>query len=304
MPPHRPRSHVVVGIALALVLASCAHTGGSPPARVVATTTILGDVAAEVVGTCGVTVETLVPPGQDPHGYRPSARATSTVLAADLVLANGLGLEEGLTDLLESATAAGVSVLRLGPLLDPMRLPGTDRPDPHVWFDPVRMAHGVDLLVAALVDALPDAATCLSGRGQEYRAEILATDERIRARLAGVPPARRLLVTNHEALGYFADRYGFTVVGAVVPGGSPLAEPSPSDVAALVAALDRTGLDVVFVENTEPTRLAEAVAAETGHPVRIVELFTGSLGPPGSGAETYVGLLETDADRIATALGG
>jgi len=298
---------------LALVAAACGTPASTAP--VVATTTILGDIATHVAAPCGLDVATLMPVGQDPHGFRPSAAQAATVRNARLVLANGLGLEQGLADLLTAAESDGVDVLRLGDHLDPVRLdahPSIATPppeasgmlDPHVWLDPVRMADGVDVLTSALAAAFPDQAACLQEAGATYRKQILATHEEIRTLLAAVPPPRRSLVTNHESLGYFADRYGFVILGVVIPGGSTLAEPSPADLRDLVAAMEKAGVDVVFAETTEPARLAEAVAAEVGHPVEVVELYTGSLGPAGSGADTYLGLLETDAHRIAGALGG
>lgn len=128
-------------------------------------------------------------------------------------------------------------------------------------------------------------------------------DRRIADILAAVPPQRRLLVTAHDSLGYFADRYGFRIVGTLVPGGSTLAEPNPADIAELVRQMDATGVEVIVIEAGGPSDLARAVAAESPRPIRLVELFIGSLGPPGSGADTYIRMMETNARRIADALG-
>jgi zinc/manganese transport system substrate-binding protein len=111
------------------------------------------------------------------------------------------------------------------------------------------------------------------------------------------------MVTNHEAFGYFAARYGFEVIGVVIPGGSTLAEPSSAELAALVEIMESESVRVIFAETSQPTALAEAVAAELGGDVDVVELFTESLGPPGSGAETLSKMLLTNAERISAALG-
>jgi zinc/manganese transport system substrate-binding protein len=118
-----------------------------------------------------------------------------------------------------------------------------------------------------------------------------------------VPAERRVLVTNHDALGYFADRYGFEVLGTVIPGGATLADPSSADLAELVATIQREEVPAIFAETIEPSVLAETVAAEVGDQVRVVELFTGSLGEEGSGAETLIDALIINARRIAEALG-
>ncbi len=121
--------------------------------------------------------------------------------------------------------------------------------------------------------------------------------------LAGVPPERRLLVTNHEAMGYFAERYGFEILGVVIPGGSTLAEPGAAEVAELAAIIREAEVPAIFAETSYSTALADALASEAGTEVEVVELYTESLGEPGSGAETYTGMVTTNAERIAAALG-
>jgi zinc/manganese transport system substrate-binding protein len=275
--------------ALLFVVAACGD-GADPTDRVqvVATTTILGDVARNVVGADG-TVEVLLPLAADPHDYRPSSRQVAAVDRADLVVAIGLGLEEGLTDVLGSD-----NVVELAERLDPLD------DDPHVWLDPVRMAEAGRLIAAEL--AAIDPSRDWMARAEAYAAELFAADEQIGAILDAVPVDRRKLVTNHDALEYFATRYGFEVVGVVTPGGATLAEPSSARLSDLVEILEREAVPAIFAETTESTTLADAVAAEAGRDVTVVELFTGSLGGPGSGAETLIEMLITDAERVAAAL--
>lgn len=287
-------------IATLLVLGSCGSTDSpSDGPRVVATTTMLGDIVESVVGEAA-TVETLLPIGTDPHDYRPSAQEVAALVSADLVVANGLELEEGLNDVLENAADDGVTVLRIGELVDP--IPFSSDPtelDPHVWLDPLRMADAARLIGDAL--ATLDSSADWAARAADYGAELEAADEEIIEILKAVQ--NRQLVTSHDSLSYFADRYDFEVLGVVIPGGSTLADPSSAELAALAEAITAADVAAIFAETTEPSALAEAVAAEVGTSVAVVELYTGSLGEPGSGADTLIGMLTTNARRIADALG-
>jgi len=307
MRKHRNTSLVSV-LACVLVLVSCAGSPGEGEAglRIVATTSIWGDVVSELAGE-DAAVEVLVPIGVDAHEYQPTPRHIASLQQADLVVANGLGLEAGLTDVLESARADGANIYEVGPELGPLPFAGHDpdeeedhHDDPHVWFDPLRMATAAGLIAERMAEI--DPSIDWAGRAEAYARSLVETDAAITEILATVPGPDRKLVTNHEALGYFADRYDFEIVGVVVPGGSSLGDPSSAEMAALVDEIRHEGVDAIFAETSQPTRLAEAVAAEVGGDVAIVELFTESLGEPGSGAETLVEMLLADAMLIANAL--
>lgn len=282
------------GIAvLVLMLAACS-TGSalSHEVRVVASTSILGDILVNLVDG-GVTVEVLIPPGIDPHDFQPSAAQLAGVEGADLVVVNGLGLEGRLIDTLQST---GAPIIELAPGLDPLPLPQGGL-DPHVWQDPVRMIEGIERLAGAL-ESVGVASNWKAYAEQIRHAHSLATD-----RLAAVPEDQRRLVTNHDAFGYFADRYGFEVVGVVIPGGDTLAQPSARETTELVEAISRQGVRAIFVEQIASVVVAEAVAAEFGDRVGMVALYSDSLGPPGSGADTYLGMIDTNARLVADALG-
>lgn len=306
---------------LAGVLAACgasssepedAATDGAPGPVVVATTTILGDMVGQIVGEEG-TVEVLMAPGQDPHGFAPSAQQAERLREADLVVANGLGLEEAARDVLEAAEADGVPVVHVAEAVDPLAPAESaaeheehadeehahEEGDPHVWFDPLRMAEGARVVGGALTDV---AEGDWAARAEEVAADLEDTHEQVAEILAGVPDACRRLVTNHDTLRYLAARYDFEVIGTVIPGTSTAAQPAARDFAALAEVLRETGAPAIFAETTQATRLAEALAEEVGRDIEIVELYTGSLGEPGSGADTYAGMLTTDAQRIADAL--
>ena len=326
------RSKVLAGLAgagaLALGLGACGggsgdggSTGGtSGGVSVVATTTVLGDVARQVVECGGGEVRTLMPVGADPHDFSPSSADITEMVRADLVIANGLGLEESLQSALASAADDGARVLELAPLLDPLPF-GEDgheaeetaadeaateddhgAEDPHVWLDASRMATGASLIGAELADVTGDDAyaTC----GEEVSAALMETDAEVRDILAAVPADERILVTDHDAFGYFADAYDFEVAGVVIPGGSTLAQPSSSELAALAQTVRDTGVRAIFANTANPTALVDALANEVGGDVEVIALYEGSLGPEGSGAETYQDMMRTNAQLIADGLTG
>lgn len=280
-------------LAVAMVACGGGDNQGQTGLRLVATTGILGDIVREVAGADS-SVEVLIPPGADPHDYQPSSEQVALLESADLIVVNGLGLEEGLHDVIRAVTSDGGNLLEVGELIDPIA------GDPHFWMDPLRVAEAARL-VAGRLSTIDDDIDW-SGRAESYAQELGALDTRIRATLEPVPRERRKLVTNHEALGYFAVRYGLEVVGVVIPGGSTMGEPSSAQLASLVETIEEEGVPVVFAETTQPRRLADVVADEVGRDVAVVELYTESLGDRSSGAETLIGMLETDARLIAEAL--
>ena len=285
----------------ALFLAACSGTDtSSDRPMVVVTTTILGDVAANVVGD-DADVEVLIPVGASPHEFVPSSQQVAMIYEADLVVANGLGLEEGLTDILEAAAADGINVIEITPHLDPLPLADGDELDPHVWMDPLRMQTAAAEIATAMF--LIDGDDAWQSRAEDYSAALQTAHEQIETMLGTVPATQRKLVTNHDSLGYLADRYGFEIVGTVIPGGSSLGAPSSAALAELVALIEREQVPAIFAETTEPRALAEAVAAEAGSGVVVIELLTGSLAPKGRPGDTLIGMLLIDAERIAGALG-
>ncbi len=288
---------------LALASAACgdgdAGDGGGTPS-VVVTTSVLGDVVENLVGDAA-RVEVVVPAGVDPHEFAPSARQAATLREADVVVANGGGLEAGLDDTLEGAAADGATVFEAMDHVDDPLTEG-DAVDPHFFTDPARMAAVAEALAATLAAEVPG----LDDPGAEQRAaayvdDLRALDAEVEATLAAVPPERRTLVTNHEVLGYFADRYGFAVVGAVIPATTTQAAASAGEIDALARTITETGVPAVFTDTSATGDLADALAEEVGD-VEVVALHTESLGEPGSGADTYAGMIRTNATRIAGAL--
>ena len=294
------RSFTSAVVAFTLFVAACGAE--SPPDRggrplIVATTSILGSVAESAFGS-HADIGVLIDGSRDPHSYQPTPSEAAALRHADVVLANGLGLEEALASVLDAAVADGAIVLYASEVVAP--LPG-GAPDPHFWFDPTRMETVVLRLAALLGEVEGAGAVDWRALADSYAVELRAIDEEIAGLVATLPVADRRLVTNHESLAYFADRYGFRIIGTVIPG-STIAEPSAADLAELVMTVDREAIPVIFGDTTSPARLAEIVAAEVGFEVAVVPLHTGGLGPAGSGAETYTGYLRTNATLIVQAL--
>jgi len=287
---------------------------------VVATTSIWADVTANVACDGLAAVETIIPLGGDPHSFEPSLRDRETMDNAELVVANGLFLEESLADTIDAVESNGVTVLRVGDELDP--LPAGDAShddddhegddhegdddhdhgefDPHVWWDPTRMAAAVPPIADALADAGVDRAA-LDACSDSYIDELNALDTEVTSIVAPLPADQRILVTNHDSLSYFADRYGFEVVGSVIPSSSSLAATSPAELDALAADIEATGVPAIFADTQSSTDDADALANRIGN-VEVVTLLTGTLDESGSAAGTYTGWLRQNVQTIVDAL--
>ncbi|MDA2978320.1 MAG: metal ABC transporter substrate-binding protein [Actinomycetota bacterium] len=306
---------MIIMFSAALVASACGGSG-SPSSNddgitIVASTTIWGDVAGSILGSDG-TVQVLVPVGVDPHDYQLSSSQVADISRADLVIVNGFGLEENMVDVFAAAQGDGAVVLSVASSIDPIALGGDSSSevcdptaevsgcDPHFWMDPDRASAAARAIAAAL-DRIDDSVGWLE-RADAYIETMNQAVVRMESALDMVPGERRKLVTNHDSLQYFAERFGFEVIATVIPGGSTLADPSSSDLADLVAIIRAEGISAIFADTTDSTALADAVAAELGEEVSVVQLFTGSVGQPGSGAETLIGMLEIDSALIAEAL--
>jgi len=274
---------------------------------IVVTTEVLGSIVRDLAADeADVTV--LMTAGADPHSWQPSARDSQALFEADVIVANGLDLEEGLIDLLGQAETEGVPVFRATDHVA-IRMPSSQdheeeaddedqvdqehaSGDPHFWLDPLAMRDVVLALGAAMAEAGIDVAD----RASRMAAELETLDDELATMLEVVPIERRQLVTGHEALGYFADRYGFRIVGTVIPGLSSSDEPSARDIAELIDSIRAAGATAVFTDVSTPASVAEAVAAEAG--VQIVQLKVEQLPESGS----YADLLRQVAASVAEAL--
>ncbi|GAB3743983.1 zinc ABC transporter substrate-binding protein AztC [Amycolatopsis oliviviridis] len=292
----------VLALCVAALLAAAGCSGSSgKSASVVVTTNILGDITRAVVGD-QAEVTVLMKPNADPHSFGISAQEAAQVERAGLIVYNGLGLEEGMLRTVRTAEESGVPALPAGERANPISYAG-NKPDPHFWTDPARVRDAVKAIadeVVAHVGGVDEAV--IRANAERYRGEIDALDTMMTEKFGRIPPERRKLVTNHHVFGYLAQRYGFEVVGAVIPGGTTLASPSSSDLKALADVVRAAGVPVVFADSSQPDRLARVLAEQAGLHVAVTPLFSESLSEPGQGAATYLEMMRANTESITTGL--
>lgn len=292
--------------ALISVLATaCGGGSGGGSGEIVVTTNILGDVVRNIVGDAAA-VRVLMQPNADPHSFGVSARDAAAMNSAGLIVYNGLGLEENVTRNVESAASHGVPTLEVGDRIDPITYAEGDSagmPDPHFWTDPERMITAVDVIEEAIVrDVAGVDVDAVARNAENYRAQLRRLDDTMSQGFAALPTDRRKLVTNHHVLGYLAQRFDFEVIGAVVPSGTTLAAPSASDLQSLVGAIQSARVPAIFVDSSQPEKLARVLAQDAGVQVQIVPLYSESLSPAGSQADTYLDMMRANTDAIITGL--
>lgn len=297
----------IAAFAAALVaagaLSACAPEGEDRP-LVVVSTNILGDVVTELVGDQAEVV-TLMKPDSDPHSFEISAQEAARLRSADLVISNGLGLEEGLAQHLDAAADEGVAQFVAGDVVDVLPYASEDAAgadDPHFWTDPARMLQVVDALGPALAGIDGVDAQTLRSDTAAYRAELSELDAEMTAAFAAVPAERRALVTNHHVFGYLSDRFDVRLVGAAIPGGTTLAAPSAADLAELASAIRQAGVRTIFAESSSPDRLMRVLAEEAGVEVQVAELFTESLTAADGEAPDYLTMMRVNTQRIVAGL--
>jgi len=292
-----------------LLAAACAPASapatGKPALNVLATETFLADIAQNVAGS-RVKVGALMPMGVDPHAFEPTPADIRQVADSHLLIVNGAGVEEFLAKLLQNAGGKRLVVEASKGLTS--RKPGVGEPvdadnpvDPHFWLDPNNVVQYVDNIRDGLSQADPDGAATYAANADAYIAKLKELDRWIAAQVAPLPPARRLLVTNHESLGYFADRYGFKIIGAIIPSVSTEASPSAQQLAQLVDHIKATHAPAIFLETGANPQMAQQVARETGIQV-VTELYTHSLTDANGPAPTYIDMLKYDVKAIVDAL--
>lgn len=311
--PFRSRAAQAAAVLLLAVTAAgaCADADparGDAALRVVATTGMIGDIAARIGGPA-VHVETLMGPGVDPHLYKASAGDVRRLAGADLVLYNGLHLEAAMGEVLEELgkrkrTVAVTESIDRRHLSAPPEFQGSW--DPHVWFDVRLWMQAARRIEEALASADPARADGYAERGAVVQEELEALDGWIRRRVAEVPPERRVLVTAHDAFGYFGRAYGFEVRG--LQGISTAAEAGTADVQRLAAEIASRRIPAVFVETSIPRRTLEALQAAVrarGFEVEIgAPLHSDALGNPGTPEGTYIGMVRHNVNSMVEALGG
>jgi ABC-type Zn uptake system ZnuABC Zn-binding protein ZnuA/ABC-type Mn2+/Zn2+ transport system permease subunit len=293
--------------AVALLVAGCGSSGpGNGQLRVVATTTQIGDFVREVGGDA-VSVDQILQPNTDPHEYEPRPSDVAGAAEAKLVFASGDGLDEWIEQVV-SDSGSDAEVVDLGAAV-PERRPGESsgaeesRYDPHWWHDPRNAEAAVAEIERRLAPADPSHRREFERNARAYLAELGGLDAGIRRCMDSIPAARRKLVTDHDAFGYFADRYGIEVVGAVIPSQTTQAQPSAKDLSALAGTIERERVEAIFPESSLSADVAEAIADQTGASADY-SLYGDTLGPEGSDGVTYLRMEAANANSMVRGFSG
>jgi ABC-type Zn uptake system ZnuABC Zn-binding protein ZnuA len=287
----------VVALAAALLAACGSGVSGTSDARgrpvVVATTTQVADLVREVAGDRAA-VRQILQPNSDPHEYEPRPSDVRAVAGARLVVRSGGDLDDWLSGVLDNAGSDAKEVT----LIDAIRTRrGEGETDPHWWQDPRNAIVAVGEIRDALVAADPAGRDAYGTNAAAYVAKLRALDRAIASCVARVPARRRKLVTDHDALGYYADRYGIEVIGTVVPARSTRAQASAAAVTRLVRAIRSAGVTTIFSESSVNPKLARAIARDA-HAKVGPALYADSLGAAGAGGATYVGSLKANTRAL------
>jgi zinc/manganese transport system substrate-binding protein len=311
--PAAPRRAPAAPLLLALLgtLAAALPTGcersqpapaGHGPLRLVVTHSILGDLVARVsADRAALTV--FVGPDGDAHTYEPTPADARALADADLLIENGLGFEPWI-DKLYNASGSHARRIVASAGLQPRTLTedGRTETDPHCWQDVRRAIRMVQNIADALANADPPGAAAYRANAAAYIAQLQELDDYIVHQTQSLPPERRVLVTSHDALGYFAERYGFKIVGSALASvTTEAADPSAQQMAAVIREVEAAHVPAVFTENMQNPHLMQQIASEA-HVHICTSLYTDALGPPGSPGATYAGMMRHNIDAIVESL--
>jgi ABC-type Zn uptake system ZnuABC Zn-binding protein ZnuA len=276
-----------------VLLGACGDDGASGGApRVVATTTQAADLARQV-GRSRVKVDSILQPNSDPHAYEPRAGDVKALVRADVVVRSGGEVDEWLEEA-QAGAGSDAPVLTLG---------ANTREEPHWWQDPRAALRAVTILRDGLTRADPAGKRVYAANADAYLARLRQLDRSIARCIATIPPARRKLITTHDALGAYARRYGLEVIATVIPSRSTGGQASAGETAALVRTIRREHVPAVFAESSVRSDVERAIAREAGAHLAPA-LWADSLGPKGSSGATYLASMQANTHTIAEALGG
>ncbi|MCP5094292.1 MAG: zinc ABC transporter solute-binding protein [Chloroflexi bacterium] len=286
--------------------------------KVVATTSIIGDVVAQVGGDT-IELTTLINPGQDPHSYEPGARMLTAVANTNIIFVNGWDLEESLLrDLKEIGEDAPIVPIsaNITPLAFGENTHNHDhdeqveyerRPhsaDPHVWLNIQNVKQWVDNVEHILSQLDPINANSYANNAAAYLVQLNELEAYAESQLGSIPTENRFIVTNHDALGYFVHAYDLTILGTVIPGLSTLAEPSAKALTNLIKEMEEHAVCTLFTETTVSDSLIQTVADELTlcAEVKVLQLYTGAIGPINSGTDSYIGMFRANVDTVTSGL--
>jgi ABC-type Zn uptake system ZnuABC Zn-binding protein ZnuA len=298
---------IIIPMICVFALTACgskpASNAGTPAVNVLTTTTFLADITHNIAGD-RVNVQSLLPAGADPHSYEPVPTDVAKINQSKLLIVNGLEYEHFLDPLLKNAGGQHTIVTASDGLkpntMEDEEKAGQMVDDPHMWMDPTRVVTYVENIRKGLTNLDPGGAATYQSNADAYVAKLNNLDVWIKDQVSQIPADKRLLVTNHDALGYFAARYGFTIIGAVLPSVSSDASTSAGQMAKLIEQIKSSGAPAIFLDSVENPALAKQIADETG--VKIIEdLHVESL-TEGSPAGTYLDMMQYNVTRIVDAL--
>lgn len=272
--------------------------------RVIAVESFLADIAQNVAGE-RTQIQALMPLGLDPHSFEPTPQDVKKIADSNVLIINGAGLERFLDKLLENSGGTRV-VLEASKGLQmrqvkPGEIVEEHEGDPHFWLDPVQTIRYVENIRDGLMQADPEGAAIYKSNADAYIQKLNALDATIKQQVSAIPEAKRKFVTDHDTFGYFADRYGFEIVGMIVPSFSTADSTTAQQLAELIDTVKATGTRAIFLEASTNPQVAEQIARETGARV-ITGLYTHSLSESNGPAPTYIQMLEYDAQKIVDAL--
>ena len=261
--------------------------------KVLAVESFLADITKNVSGS-RLEIDTLVPLGLDPHSFEPSPGDIAKIAESDILITNGAGLEEWLKD---SITGANEKIIIVECSKGLEGLKG----DPHFWLDPNLAKVYVQNIRDALIESDPQGKDLYNINAEKYTARLIELDKWVVEAVKKIPEGKRLLVTNHESFGYYADRYGFKVIGTIIPGSSSASSPSAKEISGLIEKIKATGAKAIFLETGSDPKIANQVARETNIKI-VTELYTHSITELDGPAPTYIDMIEFNTNEIVESL--
>jgi ABC-type Zn uptake system ZnuABC Zn-binding protein ZnuA len=288
-----------------LVLSACSIKPATlSPANnlnVLATESFLGDIAQNVAGN-RIKIDTLLPVTVDPHEYQPKPQDIVRLAQSQVLIVNGLGYEAWLKKTLDGIGGQRLVIVTTAGLV-PNPDPSGEHPegDPHMWMDPLKAINYVEQIRDGLSQADPAGKAIYAQNAADYISKLQALDHWVRDQVSQLPVEKRLLVTNHDALGYFAQAYNFKIIGAVIPSVTTDASPSAQQLASLIDTIRKSGAPAIFLDIGENRNLAEQIASETGAKV-VTDLYVESTSGPNGPAPTYIDMIKYDVTTIISAL--
>lgn len=288
---------------LSVLLGACTVSPTSAPrsVRILASESFLGEITQNIAGE-RLTVDTLLQPGVDPHSFEPTPQDIVKISESQVLIINGLGYETWLKKTLETLDRQQALVIAsngLTPKADPSGEHADG--DPHLWMNPLNVVRYVENIRDGLVTADPAGEEIYTKNAEAYIAKLKDLDQWIKTMVSEIPAEKRLLVTNHDSLGYLAQAYEFKVVGAVIPSVTSGAAPSARQMTDLIDAIKQSKAKAIFLDIGENKSLADQIASETGLKV-VTDLYVETLSGPDGPAPTYLEMMKYNVIQIVTAL--